>query len=194
MAARPAISRPVSDAWRSFADAPAAPRLRPNHRGGETAAGPEERKSIPSAARLRDFAPVYAALIPVVAGRQPKRFTRCSSLFQALAQIYLTTITGGTRMILHFSAHLCACGVRGTRNRTCASGVRNEGDIGMALAGDLARFRIGSPVAAARMELSRSLRRGTPFCLRGSRILGHPRLCMGAGPERATNDSSYMTL
>ena len=101
-------------------------------------------------------------------------------------------------MILHFSAYLCARGVRGTRNRNVLRAGAMKAISGMVLAGDLACLRIGSPaaapVAAAHVELYRSVRRRTPFCLLGSRILGHPRQRMGAGPERATNDSSYMTL
>lgn len=101
-------------------------------------------------------------------------------------------------MILHFSAHLFARGVRSTRNRIVLRAGAMKANSGMALAEDLACLRIGSPaaavVAAAHLELYRSVRRRTPFCLPVSRILSHPRQRMGAGPERATNDSSYMTL
>ena len=58
-------------------------------------------------------------------------------------RIFLTTITGGTRMILHFSAHLCARGVRSTRNRIVLRAGAMKAISGMALAGDLACLRTG---------------------------------------------------
>ena len=100
-------------------------------------------------------------------------------------RIFLTTIIGGSKMILHFSAHLCARGVRGTRNRIVLRAGAIKAISGMALAGIL---RASAPAAAARVELYRSIRRRTPFCLLGSRTLSYPppgiRGCAGARNRR----------
>jgi hypothetical protein len=58
-------------------------------------------------------------------------------------KIFLTTITGGTMMILHFSPHLCARGIRDTRNRLVLRAGAMKAISGMVLAGDLACLRTG---------------------------------------------------
>jgi hypothetical protein len=66
-------------------------------------------------------------------------------------------------MILHFSAYLCARGVRGTRNRNVLRAGAMKAISGMVLAGDLACLRIGSsaaaPVATARVEFTQRERK-----------------------------------
>jgi hypothetical protein len=100
--------------------------------------------------------------------------------------MFLTTLTRGTRMIVHFSTHLFARGVRGTRDRIALRASGMKGILG-AWAGDFVRLRIGSQVAAVvaavRLELNKRVRRRTPFCLPGSGILRHSHQRLGSDAE-----------